>query len=101
MEYSKLKLRIISLMVLCILLGILNHDWLFYKTLKRSHTFENFLQEKLIMPEKFWLHRMNNLNSFRNEALLKGYKGIEMDVIYYEKINLMLIMMCKVSYKIQ
>lgn len=40
--------------------------------------------EIIIMPEKFWLHRVNDSNNIALDELMKTYRGIELDVIYFE-----------------
>ena len=40
-----------------------------------------------IIPEKFWLHRMNKIENAKNEKLLADYRGIELDVIFFDNEN--------------
>lgn len=57
------------------------------KAVKEIPYIDYALNRSLIMPDKFWVHRMNNPESVSNEELTKAYKGIEIDIIFFSDEN--------------
>lgn len=84
---KKLKLTKIMRVIfwICAVLALFNYDVVAAKLFRVAPSvLENRLAEK-IMPDKFWLHRVNSVA--KQKELAHKYKGLEFDIIYYEKEN--------------
>ena len=81
--YEKYKKFLILFFVLGIVLSLYNYDKIAASIFKRlPETINADLAEKY-MPDKFWLHRTNSVE--KQKEFADKYKGIEFDIIYYEK----------------
>lgn len=73
------------ILALCVALAIFNYDRIAVRLLRFAPaSVENYWAERY-MPDKFWLHRVNSVA--KQKELAHKYKGIEFDIIYYEKEN--------------
>lgn len=81
--YEKYKKFLILFFAIGIIFSIYNYDKIVLKIINKLPEAVNAYYAEKYMPDNFWLHRTNSVG--KQLEFADKYKGIEFDIIYYEK----------------